>query len=62
MTRTHAAKKLLEHGPLTFPEFWAITGWDKEEAKDILASLVAHREIQEQHSNFRYDTRYKLES
>ena len=27
MTRTYAAKRLLEHGPLTLGEFMTITGW-----------------------------------
>mgnify|MGYP003441363081 FL=1 len=27
MTRTYAAQRLIEHGPLTFREFAEITGW-----------------------------------
>jgi hypothetical protein len=29
MTRTHAAQRLLAHGPLTFREFVEITGWSR---------------------------------
>lgn len=36
MTRTHAAKRLLQHGPLMFEEFQAITGW---------SSLMCHRTL-----------------
>ncbi len=39
MTRQYAARRLLELGPLTFPEFWNITGWAKEEARLILDEL-----------------------
>lgn len=38
MTRTYAARKLLEHGPLTQPELLEITGW-----KPIEVSLVTQR-------------------
>lgn len=39
MTRTYAAKRLLEHGPLTFAEFLAITGWTKGAADNVLVRL-----------------------
>lgn len=40
MTRTYAAKRLLEHGPLTFREFHAITGWTKKQAQSTIAALI----------------------
>ena len=40
MTRTYAAKRLLEHGPLTFREFVQITGWPAKVAKNALFALV----------------------
>ena len=39
MTRTHAAKRLLEHGPLTFADFLRITGWRKSIANNALGRL-----------------------
>lgn len=41
MTRTYAAKRLLEHGPLTAPEFAEITGWGGHIAGSVLAHLLA---------------------
>ena len=40
MTRTHAALKLLEHGPLTWAEFVAITGWPRRAARKCLNWLI----------------------
>lgn len=40
MTRTYAAKRLLEHGPLTAKDFAAITGWGKKASKSTLAALL----------------------
>lgn len=39
MTHTYAAKRLLEHGPLTFADFFAITGWPKRSAHMALEQL-----------------------
>ena len=39
MTRTYAAKRLLEHGPLTFREFVEITGWTVRVAHRALYRL-----------------------
>jgi predicted ArsR family transcriptional regulator len=39
MTRQYAAMKLLEHGPLRFPEFAAITGWPPSAAAAVLQHL-----------------------
>jgi hypothetical protein len=39
MSRTYAAKRLLEHGPLTFPEFVGITGWSRAQAATTLNAL-----------------------
>lgn len=38
--RTYYAKRLLEHGPLTFREFYQITGWPKAIASHALEQLV----------------------
>lgn len=40
MTRTYAAKRLLEHGPLTLSEFRAITGWASAECRSALNHLM----------------------
>ena len=39
MTRQHAAKRLLEHGPLMFHQFVAITGWSPSVARYVLGCL-----------------------
>jgi len=47
MPRTYAAKRLLEHGPLSMAQFKEITGWKPRQARRTLQSLVdtgvAHR-------------------
>lgn len=40
MTRTYAAKRLLEHGPLTLREFVTITGWPYSAAQRALEHLM----------------------
>ncbi|MCC2632158.1 MAG: hypothetical protein K0S48_44 [Ramlibacter sp.] len=40
MTRTYAAKRLLEHGPLTFTEMREITGWPARVVAGALRSLM----------------------
>jgi DNA-binding transcriptional regulator GbsR (MarR family) len=40
VTRPYAAKRLLEHGPLTFAEFMEITGWPQYGLEDALRSLA----------------------
>ena len=40
MTRTYAAKRLLEHGPLTFAEFVEVTGWGHDRAGNTIKSLM----------------------
>lgn len=40
MTRTHAAKRLLEHGPLTFAEMLEITGWKLKQVDGTLQKLL----------------------
>lgn len=40
MTRPYAAKRLLEHGPLTFGAFRVITGWSVSVADLVLRRLV----------------------
>lgn len=39
MTRAYAAKRLLEHGPLTFRDFMEITGWTIHSAKNVIERL-----------------------
>lgn len=39
MTRTYAAKRLLEHGPLTFGELVTITGWSYAQVSSALGAL-----------------------
>jgi len=40
MTRTYAAKRLLEHGPLTFGELVEITGWSSRQVESVIYSMV----------------------
>lgn len=40
MTRAHAARMLLAHGPLTFGEFATITGWPVAVCRRVLSYLV----------------------
>ena len=40
MTRTHALKKLLEHGELTRAEILEITGWTAKQVHYTLAYLA----------------------
>jgi hypothetical protein len=40
MPRTYAAKRLLEHGALTFHEMWEITGWERSALTGVLRQLV----------------------
>jgi predicted transcriptional regulator len=40
MTYTYAAKRLLEHGPLTFTEFREITGWMRRTCEVALRNLI----------------------
>lgn len=39
MTRTYAAKRLLEHGPLTMGEIVTITGWPVRVCRRALQNL-----------------------
>jgi hypothetical protein len=43
MTRTHAARRLLEHGPLTATEFREITGWKGRTSEVVLRQLCQSR-------------------
>lgn len=49
MTKTYAAKKLLEHGPLSFSEFRAITGWHVSRANRVLRCLEGRGEVRRFH-------------
>lgn len=39
MPRAYAAKRLLEHGPLTFGEFVTVTGWPYTKARKTISHL-----------------------
>lgn len=45
MSKTYAARRLLEHGCLSFMDFWSITGWTKDDAQQALADLVKAGEV-----------------
>jgi len=45
MTRTHALKKLLEHGGLTRREIVEITGWNEKQVHFTLAYLAQNEII-----------------
>jgi hypothetical protein len=60
MTRTYALRKLLEHGPLTFPELLQITRWEREQLAMALDELDMNREVMTTTENFRFNTRYEL--
>lgn len=40
MTRAYAAKRLLEHGPLTFRQLLEITGWKRHEIEKTIYAMV----------------------
>lgn len=40
MNRTYAARRLLEHGPLTFREFREVTGWPEKACRNTLRWLA----------------------
>jgi hypothetical protein len=40
MTRTYFAKRLLEHGPLSFAQFREVTGWPEDACEAALRGLV----------------------
>ena len=48
MTRTYAAKRLLEHGPLSLAEFAEITGWPKKTAAKTSEILTAQGLVKRQ--------------
>jgi len=46
MTRTHALKRLLEHGGLTRKEIVEITGWTADKVRYTLSHLAETDQIQ----------------
>jgi DNA-binding transcriptional regulator GbsR (MarR family) len=48
MTRTYAAIRLLDHGPLTLAEFRAITGWGHRVCDSALRRLQAYGQVEVQ--------------
>jgi hypothetical protein len=47
LTRPYCASRLLEHGPLTFPQFQEITGWPKKTARYWLDVLIEEGEVRQ---------------
>jgi hypothetical protein len=45
MTRTYTAKRLLEHGPLTFRQLLEITGWKRHEIEKTIYAMVDEGEL-----------------
>lgn len=45
MTKTHAALRLLEHGPLSLSDFHEITGWTYDTCRWVLSYLVDQRGV-----------------
>lgn len=65
MPRTYAAKRLLEHGPLTTPEFVEITGWEQRQAERVLQCLldtevVIYQTVWNQHHRTRSRSKTRL--
>lgn len=54
MTRTYAARRLLELGPLTLPEFHAITGWERRACLRTLSTLCQSRQARRVRRGNRY--------
>jgi hypothetical protein len=48
MTRLYAARKLLEHGPLTAVQFREITGWPKRDTNTTLQALHRSKAVTRQ--------------
>ena len=40
MTRTYAARRLLEHGPLSMAQFKEITGWNPKHSCNTIKALL----------------------
>lgn len=53
MTRAHAARRLLEHGPLNLAQFREITGWPAKECRNALRWLRAAGEVEYRGTNQR---------
>jgi hypothetical protein len=45
VTKTYAARRLLEHGPLSMRDFHAITGWPYTVARKVISYLQQVGEI-----------------
>jgi len=45
VTRFYAAKRLLEHGPLTFAELINITGWSAKAVEKTIYAMVDEGEL-----------------
>jgi hypothetical protein len=62
MTRNHAARRLLEHGPLTLAEFLAITGWPYRAAQATLTRLLDAGDVEAEKDAHRNTYRIALGS
>lgn len=60
MTKTYAAKRLLEHGPLSFSEILVITGWHVSRVNRVLRCLEGRGEIRRFHLTGRHRNVYRL--
>jgi len=60
MTRDYAAVKLLALGPLNFPDFWQITGWEWADCVDVLNDLIKSGKVVMKNRNFHHDPHYVL--
>lgn len=45
LSRAHCTRQLLAHGPLTFRDYWQITGWPRSTAWDVLDLLLVRGEV-----------------
>ena len=60
MTKHYAARKLLEHGPLSTSEFLEITGWTYASCIKVLARLRYEGFIRSWRRNGELGTLYEL--
>lgn len=43
MSREQTARKLLRHGALSLADFVSVTGWPRQECRQVLRSLTRNR-------------------
>ena len=59
MTRAHAARALLAHGPLTLAEFLEVTRWPYRSAQGVLSRLIEAGHVESQRIG-RRSNQYRL--